>query len=94
MGCVEFSAENILGFVEITQFCDVLTTSKGEEKEESSPTRFSLVYKEIPKSSIVFDDVKERNSRKMRKLCEKYVLVGAQFELNISHSLVCLLIFF
>ena len=93
----EFSSETILSFVEFVQFKQRLIDymkSDGEQSEFAN----HLLSESIPKSSIVYNDknaVKEsEDAIGMFRDCahllfEKYIKIGAEFEVNISACLRC-----
>jgi len=78
----EFSAENLLFIVEVTQFqmyCrDVLNI--GKEIMVKLPDA-----KTFAQSAIVFDDEMTLHE-KVEKLIEKYILNSAEFQINISYN--------
>ncbi len=53
----------------------------GNDVDASYPSK---LYTGIVKSAIVYDE-KLSNSDKMRKIIEKYILEGSEYELNIPY---------
>ncbi|ETO17221.1 hypothetical protein RFI_20109, partial [Reticulomyxa filosa] len=84
----EFSMENLLAIVELTQFQQYYHFDRVKvdaEEANSSDTFVELPLDKIPHSAIVYD--KNLNiQQKCVELCEKYVLAGSIHELNISYK--------
>ncbi len=96
----EFSVENVLACVEVSQFRQgLLATAKesstpralatpdvdslNETSQDSSHSkRASCLHEGLPESDIALS-TEWTNAEKAAKLCEKYVVVGSRFEINI-----------
>merc|ERR1712228_143961 len=96
----EFSSESILSFVEFVQFKQRLIDYMNLKTMTTDDGKFEnhLMSEGIPKSSIVHGNYakieEDEDMDKMFKniatlLYEKYIKIGAEFEINISSGLRC-----
>lgn len=92
----DFSSEAILGFIEMVQFKKCFVEEMDYQNWDSSGCLYmDSLYTNVPKSSIVYsDDAYEANGKGMERmkrvahrLCDKYVRVNAEFEVNIAYKL-------
>ncbi|ETO23671.1 hypothetical protein RFI_13508 [Reticulomyxa filosa] len=84
----EFSSENLLCFLELSQFRQMVKSKYERDKVEVTDplsNRFVL-SDQLPQSSIVHNDHWD-NEQKAVALIEKYIAVGAQYEVNISYDM-------
>ncbi|ETO12640.1 hypothetical protein RFI_24737, partial [Reticulomyxa filosa] len=84
----EFSMENALALIEMCQMEDLIIKEMMDASDEriqfSKKYNFQF-YKDIPKSSLVWDETCDIWD-KMDALYRKYVMIGSSFELNLSHK--------
>ena len=87
----DFSSEAMLGYIEMVQFKECFVKEM-DYKKEIDCIYVNSLYENVPKSSIVYDgkdDMKgiERMKRVADKLCDKYIRIGSEYEVNIAWSL-------
>ena len=87
----DFSSEAMLGYIEMVQFKERFV-KEINYKEETSCDYMNSLYDNVPKSSIVYDakdDTKgiERMKKVAHSLCDKYISVNSEFEVNIAWKL-------
>ncbi|ETO08215.1 hypothetical protein RFI_29174, partial [Reticulomyxa filosa] len=77
--------ENVLAIVELTQFQQYYHFDRVNTGDDTTPDDvfIELPLEKIPNSAIVYDKVLNIQ-QKCCRLCEKYVLLGGDHELNIS----------
>ena len=84
----DFSSEAILGYIEMVQFKECFVKEM-DYKEAVDCIYTNSLYANVPKSSIVYDDKSdnkgiERMKRVASRLCDKYIRIGSEHEVNIA----------
>merc|ERR1712003_173997 len=83
----DFTSEAILGFIEMVQFKECFVDEM-EFADSVDCAYMHSLYDNVPKSSIVYDDsCRDEGMERMKKIahgiCNKYIKVGSEYEVNL-----------